>query len=163
MNASRELVFISRDTLLNDARTPPRRRHSGTRSPPPATSYESVVPVFDDDDVFRKVVGTRDGGNRPQTWEDADASRIDTVKQYQLDVATNGDLSQAVYWKLQQFKDPLDRVDSMTVVPFYDPQDATQIEAALGREIGHRVTLLETPPGFAAEKTGDYRIQSIAG
>ena len=65
--------------------------------------------------------------------------------------------------KTGQFAQPLNRVESLTVMPFSDPADVTVVQSKLGNELGDRITILETPPGFASQQSGDYVIQSISG
>jgi hypothetical protein len=44
-----------------------------------------------------------------------------------------------------------------------DKNNWTRIGAIMARDVGDRITLYETPPGFSSAQTGDYTIQQLAG
>jgi hypothetical protein len=125
----------------------------------------NLEPSFDVDNVFNKWVGTRPGGGVPQVAEDlaSQAQYFLREKQQTSLVATDAEVLNQMQWKLGIFAQPLDRVESITVMPLRDLQNPDQIDACLAREVGDRITVLETPPGFAVEQADEYVIQHLAG
>jgi len=127
-------------------------------------TYTDLVPSYDPDQVWNRWIGTRDGGN-PQMWEDTGSQQSYglRVKQATSLVTTDNEVLNQMQSKTGQFAQPLNRVESLTVMPFSNTADVTVVENKLGRELGDRITILETPPGFASQQSGDYVIQSISG
>lgn len=164
----------------------------------PVYHYTDLIPSYDWDLVFNKWTGTRENGS-PQTWEDT-ASQENyflRAKQVQSLVSTDGELLNQIQWKTAQFAQPMNRVESITIMPLKDAGTATsaptsgsvygagvygsgaygggiaalglsddvlqEIDAGFGREIGDRIVVQETPPGFADQESGEYIIQHLAG
>jgi hypothetical protein len=159
-----------------------------------ASPYMQLVPSYDVDQVMNRAVGTRTGGD-PQMWEDVPSQAENTlrVRQFNSLVTTDGEVLNQMQWKIGQFSQPLNRVESITVMPFVglsgvisttgagagrpygsglygsgtygggsaDP--VIDLAASLGREVGDKITVLETPPGFAAQQSADYIIQNLSG
>ncbi len=130
----------------------------------PVYPYTDMIPSYDLDNVYNRWTGTRANGS-PQTWEDT-ASQQDyflRAKQLSSLVSTDGELLNQVQWKTSQFAQPINRIDSLTIMPLVDEIDTERIDAGFAREIGDRITIQETPPGFAAQQSKDYTIQSLGG
>jgi hypothetical protein len=134
--------------------------------PPPSTvyTYTNLVPSYDIDNVFNRWTGTRDGG-ATQTWEDLDSQTSYGLRGKQITslVASDNEVMNQLQWKTGQFSQPLNRVESITIMPLTDLTNRGQIDAGLGREVSDRITIVETRPGFAAAKTADYVIQHLTG
>jgi hypothetical protein len=165
VNGAGDIRFISRLSLYQSAfyTTPSAtfRDANGSSGYP----YQDLVPSYDIDNVYNRWTGTRENGRRPQTFEDF-SSQNDyflRAKQMQLLLATDTELTDATYWKLLSYAQPLNRVESITVMPATTPLDVDQLDASLAREVGDRITVLETPPGFGVEQEKEYVIQHVAG
>lgn len=168
----------------------------------PVYPYVDLRPSYDWDNVFNRWTGKRDDGS-PYTWEDL-SSQDDyflRAKQITSLVSTDAELVNQLQWKTALFSQPMDRVDSIVVMPLRHQIDLTpsvaagsgtvtgvplllsayhtpavvdteaasnqdtviEIDASLSREIGDRIVVLETPPGFADEQEVEYMIQHISG
>jgi hypothetical protein len=133
-------------------------------APPAAYLYNDLLPSYDLDNVFNKIIGTRTEGT-PQIWEDT-ASQEDyflRVKQIESLVTTDAEVLNQVQWKIGQFSQPLNRVEAIDLMPLKDPADTGQIDAMAGREVADRITIVETPPGFSTPESHDYVIQHVEG
>jgi hypothetical protein len=131
---------------------------------PAAYPYVDLVPSYDLDNVFNRWTVTRDQGS-PQMAEDTTSQAKYFLRAKQTATLVSDDtaaLAQAAR-KIAKFKDPQNRIESMTIQPLTDLTNTAQIDAGLGRDIGHVITIKETPPGFAAVQTKNYVIQSISG
>lgn len=126
--------------------------------------YVDLVPSFDIDLVINKAVGTREGGT-PQVVEDLTSQEQYFIRERQFtsQVTTDAEVYSQMSWKLGQFAQPLDRVESITGMPLVDPDDGDMVDAWLPREVGNRITVLETPPGFATAQSDEYTIQHLEG
>lgn len=122
-------------------------------------SFVDVQPVYDLDTTFNVWSVTRTGGTA-QVASDAPSQVLYGLRSQQLSsmVATDGDALGQAQWKLNQFKLPLNRIDSVTVMP---GNDTAFWQAVLPLEVGMRITIREQPPGFASVKQADYLIQKI--
>jgi hypothetical protein len=137
---------------------------TGGTLPAPAYPYVDLVPSFDLDNVFNRWTVTRDQGS-PQMAEDATSQGKYFLRAKQTQTLVSDDaaaLAQAAR-KIAKFKDPQNRIETMTIQPLTSLTNTAQIAAGLGRDIGHVITIKETPPGFAAPQTKNYVIQSISG
>jgi hypothetical protein len=131
---------------------------------PPAYPYINLVPSFDLDNVFNRWTVTRDQGS-PQTAEDTTSQQKYFLRAKQTQTLVSDDtaaLAQAAR-KIAKYKDPLNRVESMTIMPLQSLTNTAQIDAGLGRQLGDRITIQETPPGFAGVQSKEYVIQNISG
>lgn len=125
--------------------------------------YVDLVPSYDRDLIINKWTGTREGGV-PQTAEDA-VSRVDyglRSRTFTSLVTTDTEVLSQAQWKLSQFAEPLNRVESITVMPLAG-NDAERVAAVFDLEVGDRIVVKETPPGFDAVREGDYYIQHLSG
>jgi Concanavalin A-like lectin/glucanases superfamily len=130
----------------------------------PAYPYVDLVPSYDLDNVFNRWTVTRDQGS-PQMAEDTTSQAKYFLRAKQTQTLVSDDaaaLAQAAR-KIAKFKDPQNRIETVTIQPLTDLTNTGQIAAGLGRDIGHVITIKETPPGFAAAQTKNYVIQSISG
>lgn len=126
--------------------------------------YLDLVPSFDVDLVYNKVTGARPGGIT-QSAENTASQDDYGLRTLALTPILKSDelVRLQVQRKLLEFGEPLNRVQTLSVMPAIDSTDATQIDAGLSRIVGERITVEETPPGFASEKEGDYEIQHVSG
>jgi hypothetical protein len=126
--------------------------------------YTELVPSYDLDNVFNKWVDTRTDGE-PQVWEDTVSQHEHglRVKQITSLVTTDGEARSQAQWKSGIFSQPMNRVEAITIMPLADLTDTGQIDAGCAREVGDRITIIETPPGFSTVQTGDYVIQQLSG
>jgi hypothetical protein len=127
-------------------------------------TYTSLVPSYDLDNVFNRWTVTRDNGS-PQTSEDTTSQTKYFLRAKQTQTLVSDDtaaLAQAAR-KIAKFKDPLNRVESVTIMPLQSLTNTAQIDAGFARQLGDRITIKETPPGFAGVQTNDYVIQQISG
>lgn len=129
-----------------------------------AYAYTDLVPSYDVDLVYNKITGTRPGGIS-QVAEDAASQTAYGVRSLSLTPILKSDelVRLQVQRKILEFAEPLDRVESLEVFPTGDPTDSTRIDTAVSRVPGERITVQETPPGFASEREGDYEIQHVSG
>lgn len=72
--------------------------------------------------------------------------------------ASDGRALDMAQWRLQQTKDPHDRFVSMVIEPL---EDSTVWQAALGLELGDRVTIVRTPPGGSEQIVQDGNIEAV--
>jgi hypothetical protein len=141
--------------------TPPTAAYAAAGTDYP---YINLVPSYDLDNVFNRWTVTRDQGS-PQTSEDTTSQGKYFLRAKQTATLVSDDtaaLAQAAR-KIAKFKDPLNRVEQMTIQPLVDLTNTAQIDAGLGRELGQVITIKETPPGFAGVQTKTYTIQQITG
>lgn len=126
--------------------------------------YHDLSPSFDLDNVVNRYIGTRDGG-APQIAEDfvSQDRYFQREKQQGSLVATDAEVLNQMQWKVGQFAEPLDRVDQIVVQPFREPSNLAAVQAMIDREVGDRITVLETPAGFALEQSDEYTIQHLSG
>jgi hypothetical protein len=164
-DGSGDAVFVGRHDLIQQAGY--TTSLATFRDAPGSSGYvcTNLQPSFDVDQVFNKWVGTREGGGVPQVAEDMASQAQYFLREKQLTslVSTDAEVLNQVQWKLGVFSQPLDRVESITVMPLRDLTDTAQMDAALAREVGDRITVLETPPGFTGEQADEYVIQHLAG
>lgn len=120
----------------------------------------NLVPADDLDTTFNEWSGTRDGGTT-QTATDTASRALNGLRSKQVTSLAVSDtvVLNQMQWKLAVFKDPLSRIASITVMP---QTDTACWEAVLGLEIGERITVRETPPGWGSVKQDDYTIQRIS-
>jgi hypothetical protein len=126
--------------------------------------YTNLVPSYDLDNVFNRWTVTRENGS-PQTAEDTSSQQAYFLraKQTATLLSTDDQALTLAQLKLGRFAQPLNRVESLTILPLTDLANTAQIAAGFARELGDRITIQETPPGFAAVQTRDYTIQQING
>jgi hypothetical protein len=126
--------------------------------------YIDLVPSYDLDLVVNKWTVTRENGS-PQTAEDTGSQQeyFLRAKQTQTLVSDDAQALAQAQRKVAQYAQPINRIETLTIQPLTDLDDASRIDAGLARDIGDRITIHETPPGFTATQERDYIIQSISG
>jgi hypothetical protein len=164
-NGQGNLVFIGRRQLIQSS--PGSASQATFRDAQGTSGYPCVelVPSYDLDQVFNKWIGTREGeGALPQTAYDSTSATnyFLRVKQISSLVVYDAEVLNQVQWKLSRFSQPLDRVESITLMPLSTGEPA-MASAILSREVGDRITILETPPGFSSQQSNDYVIQHLEG
>lgn len=158
VDAQGRMTFVSRTSLI----TSPYTLSQATFCDAAAGGgfpFVDSVPVYDLDTTFNDWSGTRTGGVT-QTASDA-TSRARYGKRSQqvtTEVTSDNTVLAQMQWKNSQFKDPLNRIESLTVMP---GDSTTFWQAVLGLELGERITVREKPPGFTSVNQADYVIQSI--
>jgi len=99
------------------------------------------------DKILNEVRGNRKGGTTQTATDSTSQSsylkRVDDSTLRDLEVTTDGEIVDAVNWRLNHYKDPISRPLRIMV----KPQTATEWNAVASREIGHRITLNRRPPG----------------
>lgn len=157
VDAQGRVQFIDRHQLLGIFTTS-EAEFSDDRTAGADMVYLDLAPVDETALLFNEWTVSREGGI-PQTA--LDQTSIDdytrTAQTPVVKLTTDNEVRDRAQWKLAQFKDPLAVIDSITLRP---ETDAQWILLA-GLELGDRVTIDETPPGFAAPIVADYQVQQI--
>lgn len=159
IDAQGRVAFVERHALIKSPYTVSQVTFRDAVAGGGGYPFIDSRPSFDLDNTFNEWTGTRTGGT-PQTVFDT-ISQTDyglRSNQFTSTVTTDGEVLQQAQWRLAQFKDPLNRLESITVMP---GEDTGFWQAVLGLEIGERITVVEKPPGFAADQSDDYVIQKI--
>jgi hypothetical protein len=118
--------------------------------------------TLDDEAIRNDVRGTRTGGatvraTDPRLDDSATAPHPRTVDSFEIGVATDSELTDAVNYRLSRYKDPALRCPRISVQPTTSDDLWPH---ALGREIGDRITLASLPD--AGPTTGlDFYIESV--
>lgn len=159
VDAQGRITFVERHALIQSPYTVSQATFCDATS---GGGFEvtDLVPADDLDTTFNEWMGTRDGG-ATQTVVDTSSRTRNGLRSQQVTSLAVSDtvVLNQIQWKLSIFKDPLSRIDSITVMP---GTDTACWEAVLGLEIGERITVRETPPGWSTVKVGDYTIQRIS-
>lgn len=158
VDAAGRVVFLDSHTLL----TEPYASTVATFSDEPAAGEIGYVALFPSDEaelLFNEWVGNRVGGTPQVAIDPGSVDRYRRRSQsLELKLATDNAVRDRVQAALARFKDPMDRVEAIAVKPGHDLDVWVDM---LTLEIGDRVEVVETPPGFASPKTGEYQIQQI--
>lgn len=159
VDAQGRVTFVERHALIKTPYTTSQATFCDATS---GGGFEVVdlVPADDLDTVFNEWAGTRSGGTT-QTVVDTTSRARNGLRSQQVTSLAVSDtvVLNQMQWKLATFKDPLSRIESITVMP---GSDTACWEAVLALEVGERITVRETPPGWASVKQVDYTIQRIA-
>jgi len=122
--------------------------------------YVDSVPTYDLETTINEWSGTRSGGTTQTVADATSKARYgERAKQVTSLVADDATVLAQMQWKLGQFKEPLNRIDSITVMP---GNNTAFWQAVLALEIGYRITVREKAPGFSTAISTDYTIQSIS-
>lgn len=126
------------------------------------TPYADVTLPYNDNSVTNRVKGNRVGSST--VLEVTDAASIATYLEraiYFPDLLQGTDLEVVdfINWRLSHYKDPLLRIDAMTVNPRKIP--ATMFPQVLGLNYGSRVTVVRNPQGVGSAITKDVHIEGI--
>lgn len=159
IDAQGRVAFVERHALVKTPYTVSQVTFRDDLAGGGGYPFVDSLPSFDLDNTFNDWTGTRTGGT-PQTASDATSQTDYGLRsdQFTSTVTADGDVLSQAQWKLAQFKDPLNRLESITVMP---GDDTAFWEAVLGLEIGDRITVRELPPGFSTVQSKDYVIQRI--
>ena len=133
-------------------------RSIDTGSYPTAMRYVSLT--NDSTDIVNDYTGTRTGG-ATMTSQDAQSIGEHGDRSQQLTFLLDSDtaVQDAIDWRLSRTKDPLERIDGITVMP---GDDLDKWATLLGLEIGDRIQIVEYPPGYTAEVVSDYIIRHLS-
>lgn len=141
----------------------PFNASQATFSDQPASDEVLIVsstPNASKDLIFNQWSGTRDGG---VTQSDSDADSIDDYgpRSQQLTplLSSDAQVLTLMQRRLTVYKDPLERIESITVAP---GEDTAAWEAVLPLDVGSRITVIDHPPGGGDPTTVDYTIQNIS-
>ncbi len=152
------LVFLDRHGTVQ----PPFTVSQATFSDEPAGgefAYQDMTPSYDDQLIINEWTGTRTGGAvQTQLDLNSQAKYLRGVRQISSVLTTDELVLQNLAWRLSHYKDPVDRVDSIKVMP---NRDINCWVACLDREPGDRITVKQNPPGGGATDTRDYIVQRI--
>lgn len=159
VDAQGRVAFVQRHSLIASPYTVSQVTFRDAVAGGGGFPFVDAQPSFDLDTTFNEFSGTRDGGTT-QTASDGASQMAYGLRSQQLTplATSDNDVLAQMQWKLAQFKEPLNRLESITVMP---GEDTGFWQAVLGLEVGERVTVRELPPGFAAVKAAEYVIQSI--
>ncbi len=159
IDAQGRVAFVERHALIKSPYTVSQVTFRDALSGGDGYTFIDSRPSYDLDNCFNDFTGTRTGGT-PQNAYNGTSQTDNGLRsnQFTSTVTTDGDVLAQAQWKLAQFKDPLNRLESITVMP---GDDTGFWQAVLGLEIGERITVKEKPPGFAAVQSDDYVIQKI--
>jgi len=154
------VVFIHRHALIQSPYTVSQATFHDGAAGGAGYAYTDLQPAYDLDTTFNSWTGTRSGGTA-QTASDSTSQTTYGMRSNQFSslVTLDSDVLSQAQWKLYQFKNPLNRISQMTVMPGVD---AGFWQTVLGLELGMRITIREQPPGYAAVKSSDYTIQNIS-
>jgi hypothetical protein len=159
IDASGELRFVGRHALL---KAPFGTSQATFRDADGTTGieFQNSQPSYDLDQVVNEFVGSRTGGVAQTASNGNSQAAYGVITQTFVSLATSDvEVMAQAEWKLFQFKDPLNRIESITVMP---KLDITAWATLLSLEPGMRITVKETPPGYAAEQSTDYVIQHLS-
>jgi len=150
-------TFIDRQDLLGA----PFNESVATFSENPGTGeYLCSITTadFDKKTVMNDLTGTRLGGTS-QNAQDADS--IDDYgrrsRQFTSLLADDDTQLAAMQFKLAKYKEPLERIERIEVLP---GEDSDLWEVMLGLDVGSRITVIDTPPGVE-EQEDEYIVQRI--
>lgn len=159
VDGSGAAVFVGRHDLLLS----PYSVSQATFSDNPVGGeygYVDLTPSYDRDHIINEWRGSRQGGTTVIVQQDAASQtkylrRTDAFTSW---VTDDTELNYQAGWRLGRTKDPLNRVESITVKP---GSNTAMWQAVLGLDVGDRITVKETPPGFTVPKSGAYRIEHL--
>jgi hypothetical protein len=158
IDASGRVAFVPRLSLITSPYTVSQATFCDVDAGGGFPFVESV-PTMDLDTTFNEWSGTRTGGVTQVASDTTSRNRYgERAMQVTSEVTTDGVVLSQMQWKLSQFKEPLDRIESITVMP---GTNTSFWQTVLGLEIGERVTVREKPPGFASVISTDYLIQNL--
>lgn len=159
MDSQGRVVFVQRHSLIASPYTVPQTVFRDATSGGGGYPFVDAKPSYDLDNTFNEWTGTRSGGVA-QTALDTTSLAAYGLRSQQFSslVTTDTEVASQAQWKLAQFKEPLNRIESITVKP---GTDTGFWQTVLGLEIGERITVREKPPGFTTVKQADYVIQSL--
>lgn len=159
MDAQGRVTFVQRHSLITSPYTVSQTTFRDAIAGGAGYTFVDAQPSYDLDNTFNEWTGTRTGGTSQTVSDATSISRYGLrSQQFSSVVTTDNEVSSQAQWKLAQFKDPLNRIEAITVKP---GTDTGFWQTVLGLELGERVTVREQPPGFAAAKHADYVIQSV--
>lgn len=159
VDAQGRATFVQRHALITSPYTVSQVTFHDAEAGGAGFPFADTQPTYDLDQTFNDWSGTREGGTT-QTATDATSKTNYGIRSQQVSslVTTDTEVLAQIQWKLAQFKEPLNRIDSITVKP---GNNTAFWEAVLGLEIGERITVREKPPGFTAVNETEYVIQHI--
>lgn len=121
--------------------------------------YVASTPSFDVDLVVNDWRVTRDGGTTQQSEDAASiASYMRRSKTLTIRAISDADALAAGQFYLAQYKNPIQKIDQITIKPGIDE---ALWEILLALDIGDSITVEETPPGMSSTVVGTYQIQGL--
>lgn len=145
-----------------DAVTPPATTSVATFSDGAAgLRYSDIDPDHAVDLIRNHArIGRKDG--TVQEWSDATSeARFLTRTEEQTDLlyADDNQALAAAQWIVDHYKDPLLRYGKLVIEPYGD--ETNLFPQMLGRDIGDRITIVQTPPGGAVAISIDMVIEGV--
>lgn len=120
--------------------------------------YQELTPSYDKELIVNEWTGTRTGGKTMIVTDlVSQAKYLRRPKEISSVLGDNDQLIGVLQMRLAKYKDPLDRVESIKVMP---GSDTTAWQACLAREPGDRVTVVQHPPGGGTDSR-EYFVQQI--
>lgn len=154
------VVFVERTSLISAPYTVSQATFHDATSGGAGYSYVELVPNYSPDLIVNEWRGTRTGGTTQVATDTASETAYGpSLQQFTSLVTADTDVLAQAQFKLRQFKDPLNRVESITVMP---GTSTSAWQAVLGLDVGSRITVAETPPGFTVVQSADYLIQNLS-
>lgn len=127
-----------------------------------SATYRIVMPELSDQQIRNDVTVSRNDG-AAQRVEDSTSIAAYLRRSYIREglIHATDELSLGMaQWVLSQYKDPIQRILSLTITPRGNA--ATLFPQVLGRELTDRITVEVTPQGVGDVFSDDYVIQGIA-
>jgi hypothetical protein len=133
--------------------TPPTSAYSGE------IPYQDLTPSYDKDLIVNEWTGTRTGGKTMiVTDPPSQLKYLRRPSEISSVLGDNDQLIGILQMRLARFKDPLDRVESIDVMP---ANSTLAWQKCLAREPGDRVTVKQNPPGGGTEDSREYIVQAV--
>jgi hypothetical protein len=160
IQADGKVRFIQRQALITSPYTVSQATFRDALSGGGGFPYIDAVPGYDLETTVNEWNGTRTGGTTQTASDATSKSRYgERSRQFTSLVTTDAIVLSQMQWKLGLFKEPLDRLVSLTVMP---GTDTAFWQTVLSLELGQRITVKEKPPGWSTVKSIDYVIQHIS-
>ena len=152
-------TFISRHALIVSPYTTSQLTVADSVDRGPNV-YQDATPDYGDDQITNDWRASRDGGVVQRAFNQTSIDKyFRRTKQVTVLSTNDAEVLGHAQFRLYQFKDPLQRVASLTIMP----AESTTLWASVCQlEIGERITVRDKPPGFSSQTSTDYVIQGMS-
>jgi hypothetical protein len=152
-------AFINRHALITAPYTTSQLTVADDRSRG-SYVYQDATPDYGKDQIYNDWRTSREGGVTQRAYDQTSIDKyVRRTKQVTVLTTVDAEVIGHAQWRLHQFKDPLQRVASLTIKP---ETNTALWTAVCGLEIGDRITVVEQAPGFPGPTTADYVIQGLS-
>lgn len=159
VTADNKVRFMGRRSVYTNTRSSTSQATFSDAGP---LDYESITFGYDDAEIRNDVRVTRQGGLEQQATDATSQGRY-YARTYSPSQAplyqTDPESADLAGWLLARFKDPLVRIDSITIAP-YGNDAYWPLILTLG--VGDRITIVRTPPGGGSAISIDALIEGVA-